>query len=268
MPFQGVGAMRAYAPTGLVRSIYKPLVCLVLQGTKQVTVGPDTHEFTAGKSAIVTAHVPVISRITQASRAEPYLALAMELDAAILLDLAGQMPGKPGDSPGVVLVDDTDAAVADCALRLVLLLGRPEAIPVLRPSIMRELHYWLLQGRHKAAIRDLARPGGVAHRIARAIAVLRGEFDRPLRIERLAAVAGMSMSSFHHHFRAVTSLAPMQFQKQLRLIEARRRMLGEQIPASRVAFAVGYESVPQFTREYARMFGLPPGRDRSENRAA
>lgn len=269
-PLLGVGAMLAHAPTGLVKSIYKPLVCLVLQGAKQVTVGSDTHEFAAGQCAVVSADVPVMSRITRASRAEPYLALAIELDVATLLDLAGQVRGMEGASPAaaVVLVDDTDEAVADCALRLVRLLERPDAIPVLRPSIMRELHYWLLRGRHGTAIRGLARPDGAAHRIARAVAVLRGEFDRPLRVERLADLAGMSVSTFHHHFRAVTSLSPIQFQKQLRLIEARRRILGEGLPASRVAFAVGYESVPQFTREYARMFGLPPGRDRSEGRAA
>ena len=268
MPLPGLGAMRAYAPTGLVRSIYKPLVCLVLQGAKQVMVGPDTHEFAAGKSAVVTTHVPVVSRITRASRAEPYLALAIELDVPILVDLARQAGAAEGGSAGGILMEDTDAAVANCALRLMCLLDRPDAIPVLRPSIMRELHYWLLQGRHGAAIRGLARPGGVSHRITRAVAVLRSEFDSLLRVEDLAAAAGMSKSTFHHHFRAVTSLSPMQFQKQLRLIEARRRMLGEELPASRIAFSVGYESVSQFTREYARMFGLPPGRDRNGSRAA
>lgn len=260
--------MLAYAPTQLVKSIHKPLVCLVLQGTKQVTVGADTHAFAAGQSVVVSADVPVVSRITQASRAEPYLALAVELDLAILIDLAGQVRRTGGGSVAAVLTDDTDAAVADCALRLVRLLERPDAIPVLRPSIMRELHYWLLEGRHGTAIRGLARPDAVAHRIARAVAMLRGEFDRPLRVEHLAAAAGMSTSTFHQHFRAVTSLSPIQFQKQLRLIEARRRMLGEGLAASRATFAVGYGSVPQFTREYVRMFGLPPGRDRSENRAA
>ena len=212
--------------------------------------------------------MPVVSRITRASRAEPYLALAVELDVTVLLDLAGQVQGREGGGAAAVLVDETDAAVAGCALRLVCLLDRPDAIPVLRPSIMRELHYWLLQGRHGAAVRGLARPGRAAHRIAKAVAVLRGNFDRPLHVGHLASVAGMSTSTFHHHFRAVTSLSPMQFQKQLRLIEARRRMLAEEGPASQVAFSVGYESVPQFTREYARMFGLPPGRDRSGNRAA
>ena len=269
-PLQGVGMMRVYSPTGILKSIYKPIVCLILQGAKQVTVGQDTYTFSAGQSALVSADVPVVSRITRASRAEPYLALAIELDMALLLDLATQL-GNPTDATAavpVVLVCDTDAAVADCALRLTHLLDRPEAIPLLHPSIMRELHYWLLVGKHGRAVRGLACPGGAAQRIARAVALMRGEFDRPLRVERLAAVAGMSASSFHHHFRAITSLSPMQFQKQLRLIEARRRMLGDGLPANRAALEVGYESVTQFTREYGRMFGLPPGRDISESRAA
>ena len=125
----------------------------------------------------------------------------------------------------------------------------------------RELHYWLLAGRHGAALRRLGGSEGHAQRVSRAVAVLRAEFARPLPVERLAEAAGMSPSSFHAHFRAVTSLSPLQFQKQLRLIEARRLMLSESLPASRAAFAVGYESVPQFTREYGRMFGLPPVRD-------
>ncbi len=269
-PLQGVGLMRAYAPTGIMKSIYKPLVCLILQGAKRVMVGQGTYDFAAGQSAIVSADVPVVSRITQASRAEPYLALAIELDTTVLLDLSAQIggPNDAGAAIPAVLIDDTDAAVADCALRLVRLLDRTEAIPLLQPSIVRELHYWLLAGRHGRAVRGLAHTDGATHRVARAVAMLRSEFDRPLRIERLAAVASMSSSSFHHHFRAVTSLSPLQFQKQLRLIEARRRMLSDGLSASRAAFEVGYESVSQFTREYGRMFGVPPGRDTSVSRAA
>jgi AraC-like DNA-binding protein len=126
---------------------------------------------------------------------------------------------------------------------------------------VRELHYWLLSGRHGAAIRRLGWPAGQTRRVARAVAVLRAEFTRPLSVDHLAATAGMSRSSFHHHFRAVTSLSPLQFQKQLRLIEARRLMMSEGVSASSAAFAVGYESVSQFTREYGRMFGLPPVKD-------
>ena len=145
--------------------------------------------------------------------------------------------------------------------RLMRLLDRPAPEPVLHALRMRELHYWLLAGRHGAAIRRLGWPEGHAQCVARAVAVLRTEFTRPLPVERLASVAGMSVSSFHRHFLAVTSLSPLQFQKQLRLIEARRLMMSEGASASRAAFSVGYESVPQFTREYGRMFGLPPARD-------
>ncbi len=268
LPLPGAGAMRAYAPTGMTKSIYKPLVCLVLQGAKQVTVGSDTHGFGPGQCAVISAHVPVSSRVTCASRSEPYLALAIELDMAVLLDVASQLDGSPSRGAATVRVDDTEAAVADCALRLMRLLDRPDSIPVLHASILRELHYWLLQSPDHVAIRTLARPDAMAHRVARAVSQLRAEFDRKLRVEQLAATAGMSASSFHHHFRLLTTLSPIQFQKQLRLIEARRRILEGRLPANRAAFAVGYESVSQFTREYVRMFGLPPGRDKGGHRAA
>ena len=160
-----------------------------------------------------------------------------------------------------VIVHETDPAIADCALRLLRLLDRAEAAGLLYPLILRELHVWLLAGRHGQAVRSLAAPGTAAQRIAVAVALLRGAFDQPLRVDTLAAAAGMSASTFHHHFRAITSLSPLQFQKQLRLIEARRLMRGKGRSASSAAFAVGYESVSQFTREYARLFGLPPARD-------
>jgi len=277
-PLPGVGMMRMEAPTGFSKVIYRPLVCLVLGGEKQVTVGTETHVFAAGQSALVSADVPVVSRVTRASRAEPYLAVAVELDPAVLLDLTGVVPGVAGPAPGPVLpgpvlpgpvlVDETDAAVADCVLRLTRLLDRPEAVTALREPIGREMHYWLLVGRHGAAVQDLVHPDGVGPRVARAVAVLRQGFDQPLRVEDLAAVAGMSASTFHLRFRAVTSVSPLQFQKQLRLIEARRLLLAEGVAAGRAAYAVGYESVPQFTREYARMFGTPPGRDARGRRAA
>jgi len=161
--------------------------------------------------------------------------------------------------------EQTDTEVIDAALRLMRLIERPASVPVLRTQLVREMHYWLLTGRHGAAIRRLGWPDGSVQRVARAVAVLRAEFAQPLRVERLAAVAGMSPSSFHQHFRTVTSLSPLQFQKQLRLIEARRLMLSVGMTSSSAAFAVGYQSVSQFTREYGRMFGSPPVR---ETRAA
>ena len=165
----------------------------------------------------------------------------------------------PGAAP--IGVEPTDAELAEAALQLMRLLARPAALPVLQAQHVREMHYWLLAGRHGAAIRRLAWPSGSAQRVARAVAALRAGYDRPLPVERLAAMSDMSVSAFHAHFRAATSLTPLQFQKRLRLIEARRRMLAEGVPAGIAAHGVGYASVPQFTREYARMFGQPPVRE-------
>lgn len=260
-PIPGLTTVQATVPSGLVYAISRPLVCLVLQGSKQVTMGTRQFAFSAGESLLITADVPTASRITRASAAAPYLSLVLELAPAVIADLAVEMKAVlvADDSP--VRVDHTDAEVADAALRLMRLLDRPASVPVLSAQLVREMHYWLLVGRHGTAIRQLGWPDGHVQRIARAVAVLRAEFAQPLPVKRLAAVAGMSPSSFFEHFRAVRQLSPRQFQKHLRLIEARRLMLAEGAPASRAAFAVGYESVPQFTREYGRMFGMPPGRD-------
>lgn len=260
-PIRGLATVRVTSPSGLIHAISRPLICLVLQGGKQVAMGAQAFAFAAGDSLLITADVPTVSQITRASVGAPYLSLVLELDPAVIAELAVQMKAGLVAEGVPVRVERTDAEVADAALRLMQLLDRPAADPVLHALLVRELHYWLLAGRHGAAIRRLGWPEGHAQRVARAVAVLRAEFMRPLPVKRLAAVAGMSPSSFHRHFHAVTSLSPLQFQKQLRLIEARRLMLSEGASASRAAFAVGYESVPQFTREYGRMFGLPPVRD-------
>lgn len=261
-PIPGLTTIRSATPSGLLYAISQPLVCLVLQGSKQVAMGTQSFSFGAGDSLLITADVPTVSQVTRASAEAPYLSLVLELDPAVIADLAMQMKEEATIADGApVRVEPTDAEVADAALRLMRLLDRPASIPVLHAQLVRELHYWLLEGKHGAAIRRLGWPDGHARRVGRAVALLRAEFARPLSVDRLAATAGMSPSSFHHHFRAVTSLSPMQFQKQLRLIEARRLMMSEGRSASSAAFAVGYESVPQFTREYGRMFGLPPGKD-------
>ncbi|WP_149536326.1 AraC family transcriptional regulator [Siccirubricoccus phaeus] len=271
-PIPGLATVRATAPSGLLHAIPRPLICLVLQGEKEVRLGRESFTFAAGDSLLVTADVPTVSRITRASRAAPYLALVLELDPAILADLGGQVPAAPEATGAAVRADPTEAEVTEAALRLMRLLDRPPADAVLLGLRLREMHYWLLAGRHGAAIRRLGWPEGQVQRVARAVALLRAEFAQPLPVERLARAAGMSPSSFHRHFRAVTSLSPLQFQKQLRLMEARRLMLAEGASASHAAFLVGYESVPQFTREYGRMFGLPPVRDaeraRREGQAA
>jgi AraC-like DNA-binding protein len=260
-PIKGLSALRALAPSELLYEITRPLVALVLQGSKRVTMGAKTFDFGAGDSLLVTADVPTVSQITGGNLGAPYFAVVLELDPAVIQDLAAEMQPMPETGGGPVRVDATEAEVADAALRLMRLLQRPQAVPILQAQLLREMHYWLLMGRHGPAIFDLGVPDGHARRVARAVSLIRAEYAQPLRVERLAAAAGMSPSSFHEHFRAVTSLTPLQFQKQLRLIEARRLMLAEGAGASRAAYSVGYESVPQFTREYRRLFGLPPSRD-------
>ncbi|TNC47515.1 AraC family transcriptional regulator [Rubellimicrobium rubrum] len=271
LPIPGLTAVRATAASEIQYEIFHPLVALVVQGSKRVTLGDQDIVMHAGDSLVIGADVPTRSRITGASVAQPYLALVIDLDLATLTELTMEMrttvSGPAAPLHRSLWSEPTEAEVSDAALRLLRLLDRPDSQPVLQGQLLRELHYWLLVGRHGAAIQRLGRPDAHVSRIARAVAVLRAEYTQPLRVGRLAAVSGMSLSSFHGHFRAVTSLSPLQFQKHLRLVEARRLMRTENLSASRAAYEVGYESVPQFTREYGRLFGLPPAKDARASRA-
>ena len=260
-PIPSLSTVHALAPSGLGHDIQRPLACLVLQGAKEVTMGARTLAFAAGDTLVIAADVPTASRIVRASAAAPYCSLVLEIDPAVVADLVADMDVAPDTGAPPIGVEPTDDELAEAALQLMRLLDRPSALPVLQGQRVREAHYWLLAGRHGPAIRRLAWPSGSAQRVARAVAVLRAEYDRPLPVERLAALSDMSVSAFHAHFRAATSLTPLQFQKRLRLIEARRRMLADGVAASIAAHGVGYASVPQFTREYARMFGQPPARE-------
>jgi AraC-like DNA-binding protein len=260
-PVDGLLILRGTAPTMLQYAVSRPLVALVLQGRKRVTMGSQTFDFGAGDSLLITTDVPTVSQITTANRALPYYSLVLELDPGIIGGLVGEIGPAPFEVDRPVRVDPTEAEVADAALRLLRLLDRPGTLAVLGSQLSRELHYWLLSGRHGGAIRALGVIDSHAQRVARAVAMLRARYAEAVKVDALAEAAGMSLSAFHVHFRSITSLSPLQFQKQLRLIEARRRMLtlGEAI--SEAAYGVGYESVPQFTREYGRMFGMPPARD-------
>ncbi|MEW6256377.1 MAG: AraC family transcriptional regulator [Pseudomonadota bacterium] len=259
----GVNFARADAPTGYLHSLYAPLLCLVLQGAKEVTSGARTWTFHAGQTLLVSADTPIQGRVIEAPPGAPYLAVSLDLDLILLRDILADMSAAgpvEAETPRI-LVSETDAAIADCVARLVRLPERADAQAILRPALLKELHYWLLQGRHAPLLRRLARPEGHAQRIARAVSVLRADFAQPLPVSRLAQVAGMSPSAFHHHFKAVTTLTPVQFQKQLRLIAARHLMLSGAMAVSGAAFEVGYESVSQFSRDYARMFGASPRTD-------
>ena len=263
-PISGLTILRDTAPGALQYAISRPLVALVLQGAKRVMLGSSSFDFGAGDSLLITADVPTVSQITRATLGTPYIALVVELNPAVVADLVNEIGPAPFVAGTPVRVEPTEDEVADAALRLLRLLNRPQSVPVLRDQLVRELHYWLLSGRHGGAIRALGIPDSHARRIARAVAIIRAEFAQPLPVERLARAAGMSASAFHQHFREQTSLTPLQFHKQLRLIEARRLMLAQGIAIASAAHAVGYESVSQFTREYGRLFGMPPGRDLRE----
>lgn len=265
-PIPGLLLIRATRPSSLEHAISRPLACLVVQGAKQVTMGAEHFAFSAGDSLLITADVPTVSQITRASAVAPYYSLVLMLDPALIVELAADMKTGPVADAAPLRVEPTDGEVAEAAHRLLKLLDRPAALPLLQASLLREMHYWLLAGRHGSAIRRLGWSDGHLQRVARAVEILRRDFARRLPVEDLAAAAGMSPSSFHRHFKAVTTLSPLQFQKQLRLIEARRLMQAEAHSASSAAFAVGYESVPQFTRDYGRLFGLSPVRDAEQAR--
>jgi AraC-like DNA-binding protein len=258
---EGLYTVRASTPSSLVHDISKPLVCLVVQGSKRVMMGMRQFDFSAGDSMLITSDVPTVSQITKASVAAPYYSIVMELDRALIAELALEINVVLVSDHAPIRVEPTDQEVADAALRLLRLVDRPSSIGILKSQLVREVHYWLLAGRHGEAIRRIATPGGYVERVAHAVAILRSEYAKAVPVERLAEATGMGVSSFHHHFRDVTSLTPHQFQKHLRLIEARRLMMSDGLSASSAAFAVGYASVPQFTREYGRHFGQPPVRD-------
>lgn len=260
-PIAGLTIARATAPGELQYAISHPLIALVVQGNKRVQTGTESFELSPGDSMLIAADLPTVSQVTRASAAAPYYSLVLDLDHAVIEQLVVDVNVALAGKSQPVAIEPTDPDVAATASRLMRLLESPTALAVLQGQLLREMHYWLLAGRHGPAIRNLGMAGSNVQRVSRAIAMIRADYARPLRIDCLAEAAGMSPSSLHQHFKAVTSLSPLQFQKQLRLIEARRKMLNEGASASTAAHSVGYESVPQFTREYGRMFGTPPTRD-------
>jgi AraC-like DNA-binding protein len=259
-PVRGLTIVRALHPGQLQAAVSRPLVAMLLQGRKRVTTSIASYEYGPGESMVIAADVPTVSQITQASIRSPYYSLVLELDVAIVRELQDVVPAEQGDTPSV-RIEPFDADVTDAAYRLVRLLKEHEAIKVLGDGLLRELHYWLLRSVHGSAIRALGAADSYSERVSRAVAILRKDFMRPIRIEELADAASMSVSVFHQHFRTITTLSPLQFQKQLRLIYARRLMVADGVSIAQAAYAVGYVSVSQFTREYARMFEVPPGRD-------
>ena len=264
MPVPGMTVMWCDGTTLASGMEYKPSLCITLQGGKQVTFGETVFDYGEMAYLLVSVHTPAFGCIVSATPERPYLGLTLDLDVGMLRSVMEEIEDLPAPSPDRtigVFAATLSGGMADCIARLVQLLDEPRAIGVLAPGIMREICYRLLTGPNGSEISKLVLPNSHMRRIADAIHLLRENFTRPVRIEHLADAARLSPSSFHQHFKTLTSMTPLQYQKQLRLLEARRLMLSEDVSASHAAFKVGYESPTQFSREYTRMFGSPPKRD-------
>ena len=251
-------------PNGVV---YKPSLCITVQGMKEVAFGEAVFDYGEMGFLLVAVEMPAFGRVTKASKERPYLCITIDLDIGVLREVMDQLdePPVPSNNLGIgVFASPLDGGLADCVGRLVRLLDNLKAIAILQPMIMREICFWLLTGPYAGEICKLVLPNSHMQRVAAAIFLLRENFTKPVRIEHLAAAARMSATSFHQHFKTLTSMTPLQYQKQLRLLEARRLMASNDVSVSHAAFQVGYESPSQFSREYARMFGTPPKRDLTE----
>ena len=241
-------------------SVYEPALCLVLQGAKQVIIGERILRYDPASYFIATIDLPAHGWVVEATPAQPYVAVSMKLDRESLSSLVLDVPGgSEGQTTGFA-VSAVTPDLLDAWARLLSLLDRPEDAPVLAPMHEREVLYRLLRGPQGGVLRQIARADSRLSQVRQSIGWIRSHFDETLRVEQLAERAGMSPASFHRHFKAATAMSPLQYQKMLRLQEA-RRLLVASADAARAAHMVGYESASQFSREYARMFGAPPGRD-------
>ncbi|WP_242416882.1 AraC family transcriptional regulator [Sphingomonas panni] len=267
-PIDGLLLTRAETPSGIIRSVYRPSFCLVVQGAKTTMLGETPYRYAAGQCLLASVDLPVTARITQASHEAPYLALSLAIDPATVTELLAEQAGALADAPAFAALStaDHDPTLCDPLRRLLDLLDAPRDAQVLAPLVRREIVWRLLGGALGPALRQIGLADTHAARIGRATAHIRDHYTETLRVADLAALAGMSVPGFHRHFKAVTTMTPVQFQKQVRLQEARRRLIAAE-EVTRVGFAIGYESLSQFSRDYRRLFGAPPGRDAAAVRA-
>lgn len=264
-PLQGLHLGRLSTPLEKIHGVLEPSLCVIAQGSKEILLGDSRYRYDPLHYLLTTADLPTVGRVLEASKGRPYLSFRLELPPAIVSSVMvdGGISSPPRHTTDVRAIDVSplDVNLLDAVVRLVRLLDSPAEAPILMPLITREIIYRLLMGNQGNRLRHLAILGGYSPHIARAIERLRQDFDQPLRIEQLARELGMSVSGFHHHFKAVTAMSPLQFQKRLRLQEARRLMLGEDLDAASAAFRVGYQDASHFNREYKSIFGVPPMRD-------
>jgi AraC-like DNA-binding protein len=260
----GLTLYQHIAPTAPAPVTYEPSVALVVQGQKRVELGHRTFFYDESQFLLTSLDLPVSSQVVKASRESPYLCLRLKLEMAMVRELLSheEIPVTLASINNLAMTTAKAAAEFLSAFcRLLDLLNAPHDIPFLSPLIQREIVYRILQSPEGQRLRAIATVGDQSHRTAKAIAWITANYTKPIRVEDLAQIAGMSMSTLHHHFRVLTSMSPLQYQKQLRLQAARQRMLMDGLDAASAAFSVGYESASQFNREYSRFFGQPPLRD-------
>ena len=260
----GLLLTRRTTPTAPISATYEPSLAVVAQGRKQATLGGTMFVFDESRYLLTSLDLPVICNVIEASEEVPYLCFVLKLEMPVVRELLSreeiQVHERSMDSPAMA-TGKTTAELLDACCRLLDLLKTPQDIPFLSGLIQREIIYRILQGPEGARLRAIATLGDQSQRTAKAITWVRENFAKPLRVEELAKMAGMGVSTLHHHFRALTAMSPLQYQKQLRLQTARGRMLVDGLDAASAAFEVGYESASQFNREYSRFFGQPPMRD-------
>ena len=260
----GLTLHRRTAPTAPCPATYEPSVTVIAQGRKRVELGPNIFIYDASRFLLTSVDLPVISRVIEASEQTPCLVLSLKLELPVVRELLSreeiQVAEAPSDSPAMATGATTVEFLSACC-RLVDLLQSPQDIPFLSRQIQREIIYRILRSAEGSRLRAIATQGEQSHRTAKAIAWIKTNYAKPLRVEDLAEIAGVGVSTLHHHFRVLTAMSPLQYQKQLRLQAARARMLMDGLDAASAAFEVGYESASQFNREYSRFFGQPPIRD-------
>ena len=255
--------IRMDAPSDIIHTVHKPALCLIVQGQKEVGLGDDRYLYDPLNYLVVSVTLPVSGRVLAASAQAPYLCIRLDFEPTELAQVIADAPpaGVPDEPERGLFLEQIDVSLLETMLRLVRLLESPRDIGMLAPLALRELHYRLLRGVHGRRLYELAMGDSQTRRVSKAIDWLNNHYTQPLRIEELARIANLGSSTLHHRFKAVTAMSPLQYQKQLRLQEARRLMLGEGLDVSSACYRVGYESPSQFSREYSRQFGCAPSRD-------